>query len=50
MVDGAIATTPLGRVEQPGDVARTAAFLASPESDYVIGVFVDVAEEFFMSG
>lgn len=30
-----VATIPLGRIEQPEDVAGMAAFLASPDSDYV---------------
>lgn len=30
-----VATIPLGRIEQPEDVAGMAAFLASPDSDYI---------------
>ena len=35
--------TPLGRVAEPEDVARTVAFLASTESDYTTGVALLVA-------
>ncbi len=34
---------PLGRVATGEDVARTAAFLASPESDYLTGLAINVA-------
>ena len=36
-------TVPLGRVAQGDDVARTAAFLASGESDYLTGLSISVA-------
>lgn len=36
-------TTPLGRVAQASDVARTAAFLASSESDYLTGLSISVS-------
>jgi NAD(P)-dependent dehydrogenase (short-subunit alcohol dehydrogenase family) len=43
MIAQANETTPLGRVGQAADVARTAAFLASAESDYLTGLSVTVA-------
>ena len=36
-------TVPLGRVSQGDDIARTAAFLASGESDYLTGLSISVA-------
>jgi NAD(P)-dependent dehydrogenase (short-subunit alcohol dehydrogenase family) len=36
------AEIPLGRVAQPDDVAKTILFLASPLSDYLAGVTIDV--------
>lgn len=42
MIERANATTPLGRVAQADDVARTAAFLASAESDYLTGLAIPV--------
>lgn len=36
------AEIPLGRVARPADVARTILFLASPLSDYLAGVTIDV--------
>ena len=36
-------TVPLGRVAQGDDIARTAAFLASGESDYLTGLSISVA-------
>ena len=43
MIEQANATIPLGRVGQADDVARTAAFLASAESDYLTGLSLTVA-------
>jgi NAD(P)-dependent dehydrogenase (short-subunit alcohol dehydrogenase family) len=37
------ALSPLGRVAEPSDVARTALFLASSESDFLTGDAIDVA-------
>ena len=34
---------PMGRVAQGGDIARTAAFLASAESDYLVGLSISVS-------
>ena len=35
--------SPLGRIAQPGDVAKTAAYLASSEADYLTGLAINVA-------
>ena len=35
--------TPLGRIAQPTDVAKTAAYLASSEADYLTGLAINVA-------
>jgi NAD(P)-dependent dehydrogenase (short-subunit alcohol dehydrogenase family) len=43
MLKQAAATVPLGRVAQATDIADVAAFLASPQSDYVTGLAVNVA-------
>ena len=43
MITQANESTPLGRIGQADDVARTAAFLASAESDYLTGLSVNVA-------
>ncbi len=43
MVERANASTPLGRIGQAEDVARTAAFLASAEADYLTGLSITVA-------
>jgi len=43
MIDRANSTTPLGRIAQADDIARTAAFLASTESDYLTGLAITVA-------
>jgi len=43
MIAQANATIPLGRIGQADDVARTAAFLASAESDYLTGLSLTVA-------
>jgi len=34
---------PMGRIAQGGDIARLAAFLASPESDYMTGLSISVS-------
>jgi len=33
---------PLGRIGQPGDVAATVGFLASPQASYITGATIDV--------
>ncbi len=43
MIEQANETIPLGRVGQASDVARTAAFLASAEADYLTGLSITVA-------
>ncbi|MEZ4664121.1 MAG: glucose 1-dehydrogenase [Caldilineaceae bacterium] len=43
MIAQANEATPLGRIAQADDIARTAAFLASAESDYLTGLSVNVA-------
>jgi NAD(P)-dependent dehydrogenase (short-subunit alcohol dehydrogenase family) len=43
MIANANETTPLGRIGQAADVARTAAFLASAEADYLTGLSITVA-------
>ena len=48
MVQTAGADTPLGRVAQGADIARTVAFLASAESDYLTGLSINVAGGFLM--
>lgn len=40
--------TPLGRLEQPDDVARAVAFLASPDSDFITGEALAVNGGAFM--
>ena len=42
MIDQLAEQTPLGRVGTPADVARTVAFLASAEADYLTGLAVNV--------
>src|SRR5262249_57835409 len=37
------AATPLGRIALPSDVANVAAFLASPESDFLTGIAITVS-------
>ena len=37
------ATIPMGRIAQGDDIARTAAFLASAESDYLTGLSISVS-------
>lgn len=43
MLKQAASTIPLGRVAQAADIADVAAFFASPQSDYVTGLSVNVA-------
>ena len=43
MVAEATATTPLGRIGQPADVAQAVAFLASSQSEYLTGLSINVA-------
>lgn len=43
MLRQAASTTPLGRVAQAADIADMAAFFASPQSDFVTGLAVNVA-------
>ena len=45
---GAIRATPLGRVGSATDVARVAAFLAGPDSDFITGLAVPVAGGMYM--
>jgi meso-butanediol dehydrogenase/(S,S)-butanediol dehydrogenase/diacetyl reductase len=44
-----IDATPLGRLETPEDVAAIAVFLASPDSDFLTGVAIDVNGGAWMS-
>lgn len=48
MVERVNETNPLGRIGQADDVARTAAFLASAESDYLTGLSITVAGGSYM--
>lgn len=48
MIEQANSTVPLGRVGQATDVAQTAAFLASAESDYLTGLSITVAGGSYM--
>ena len=43
MEKGMIAQTPLGRIGQPGDIAKVAVFLASDESSWVTGEILPVS-------
>ena len=43
MIEKAASDVPLGKIAQAADVARTAAFLASSESDYLTGLAISVA-------
>ena len=43
MVEAEIAKTPLGRLAQAGDIARTVAFLASAEADFLTSLSVNVS-------
>ena len=40
--EGYMARNPLGRIAEPGDVANTAAFLASGEASYLTGIAMNV--------
>lgn len=40
--DEYIAQTPLGRIQNPRDVARAVAFLASPDADFITGELLEV--------
>jgi len=40
--DGVIAQIPLGRLGEPKDVANVVLFLASPLSDYITGIVLDI--------
>jgi meso-butanediol dehydrogenase/(S,S)-butanediol dehydrogenase/diacetyl reductase len=44
-----IEATPLGRLETPEDVAKIAVFLASPDSDFMTGVAIDINGGAWMS-
>ena len=48
LLSGAARATPLGRVGSAADVARVAAFLAGPDSDFVTGLAVPVAGGLYM--
>ena len=48
MLERSASASPLGRVGQAADVAQTAAFLASAESDYMTGLSITVAGGSFM--
>ena len=48
LVGSAVANTPLGRIARADDIARTAAFLASAEADFLTGVSIDVAGGAYM--
>ena len=43
MLSTALAGTPIGRLAQPHDIARTVAFLASDEADFLTGLSIPVA-------
>lgn len=43
MIENEITKTPLGRIARAADIARTAAFLASSEADFLTGLSVNVA-------
>ncbi|MEM7131664.1 MAG: glucose 1-dehydrogenase [Chloroflexota bacterium] len=43
MVEGNIARTPMGRLAEVNDIARTAAFLASDEAEFLSGLSISVA-------
>ena len=43
LIEAETARTPLGRLAQGGDIARTAAFLASAEADFLTGLSVNVS-------
>ena len=46
--DDYIATIPLRRIGEPGDVANVVLFLASPLSDYVTGIVLDINGGMYM--
>jgi NAD(P)-dependent dehydrogenase (short-subunit alcohol dehydrogenase family) len=48
MIEQATSATPWGRIGQADDMARTAAFLASAESEYLTGVSITVAGGSYM--
>lgn len=43
LISRALASTPIGRLAQPFDIARTVAFLASDEADFLTGLAIPVA-------
>ena len=43
MLSASLAGTPIGRLAQPRDIARTVAFLASDEADFLTGLAIPVA-------
>ena len=43
MVRGRGEVVPLGRIAEAGDIANTAAFLSSSESDYLTGLSISVS-------
>jgi NAD(P)-dependent dehydrogenase (short-subunit alcohol dehydrogenase family) len=43
LIDEAAQATPLGRIAQSEDVAPTAAYLSSAESDFMTGLAINVA-------
>jgi NAD(P)-dependent dehydrogenase (short-subunit alcohol dehydrogenase family) len=49
LVERVTSTIPLGRIAQVSDVVSVAAFLASPESDYLTGVSIPITGGAFMS-
>ena len=48
MMEHVISVTPWGRIGQAADVAQTAAFLASAQSDYLTGLSITVAGGSYM--
>ncbi len=43
LIEESASNTPLGRIAQPEDIAQSAAYLASTESDYMTGLAVNVS-------
>ena len=43
-----IATIPVGRLGEPGEVARVVEFLADPESGYITGEIFDINGGLYM--
>ena len=41
-IDAMVAATPLGRIGQPGDIARAVHYLASPEATFITGTVLGV--------